>query len=130
MPARAAYLPPLTMHTCLYVRMCGCACVCVCVCHHSLTHWSQVFNNGHTIQVQWLDPVNSSVKIQTTNNTITDVLNVTSNAKIVTVEATPLQFHFHTMSEHAIEGMYVCVCVSTPPHTHTHTHKHRLRSLC
>lgn len=69
----------------------------------------KVYNNGHTIQVQWdAGALVSSVKVQTTGSktaVVTDVLNMTST-KNKTVAATPLQFHFHTDSEHAVDGVY------------------------
>lgn len=73
----------------------------------------QIFNNGHTIQVQWSQgALASNVEVVTTSSggLITDVvggltglLGLTNTKK---ARATPLQFHFHTDSEHLIDGKY------------------------
>jgi hypothetical protein len=132
----------------------------------SLTHaHSQVFNNGHTIQVQWTPgALQSSVRVPAPGNSspacvlcacdnrcfctpssvrcshnyladdyqyvifclnvntvyhptvtacppiagndITDYVNQGSLLNLRTVTAEPLQLHFHTDSEHVVEGVY------------------------
>ena len=63
----------------------------------------QVFNNGHTIQVQWKGKLKSDVKILA-KDTVLDVLNATASDKLKSFPLTPLQFHFHTTSEHTVDG--------------------------
>ncbi|EFJ47771.1 hypothetical protein VOLCADRAFT_61206 [Volvox carteri f. nagariensis] len=71
----------------------------------------EVINTGHTIQVEWLSPYAADVEIvvparQDRNTQITAVLSMNENDQATTVQATPLQFHFHTVSEHLIGGEY------------------------
>jgi len=70
---------------------------------------TQVFNNGHTIQVQWAaSALTSEVLITSRGGKVTDVLGMSAggNDVVKRVRATPLQFHFHTDSEHAVDGAY------------------------
>eukprot|EP00199_Chlamydomonas_sp_CCMP681_P002113 CAMPEP_0119105060 /NCGR_PEP_ID=MMETSP1180-20130426/3108_1 /TAXON_ID=3052 ORGANISM="Chlamydomonas cf sp, Strain CCMP681" /NCGR_SAMPLE_ID=MMETSP1180 /ASSEMBLY_ACC=CAM_ASM_000741 /LENGTH=388 /DNA_ID=CAMNT_0007090001 /DNA_START=133 /DNA_END=1299 /DNA_ORIENTATION=- len=71
----------------------------------------QVFNNGHTIQVQWKGGVLDSTVVIPANvdngSVITDVLSREfARTNPTSVVATPLQFHFHATSEHTVDGVY------------------------
>ncbi|GLC40443.1 hypothetical protein PLESTB_001346600 [Pleodorina starrii] len=71
----------------------------------------EVINNGHTIQVEWLSPFAADVQIavpalQFNTATVTAVLSMDAYDPAVRVRATPLQFHFHATSEHALVGRY------------------------
>ncbi|KAG2494118.1 hypothetical protein HYH03_007756 [Edaphochlamys debaryana] len=69
----------------------------------------EIINNGHVIQVEWLSPFTSSVLITAANTsgaTITSVLDLPADAPSRRVTAEPLQFHFHALSEHTIDGRY------------------------
>ncbi|GLC52738.1 hypothetical protein PLESTB_000662600 [Pleodorina starrii] len=62
---------------------------------------------ANTIQVEWLSPFAADVQIavparQFNTATVTAVLNMTEDEDPVLVNATPLQFHFHATSEHAL----------------------------
>lgn len=66
----------------------------------------QILNNGHTIQVQF----NSArmpqiqVKVPVGATVLTDALKLKPGQDYRIVNATALQFHFHTTSEHYLEG--------------------------
>jgi hypothetical protein len=76
-----------------------------------------VFNNGHTIQVQWAPgTVKSTVMVPAAGKKVTDVLTAgVAPAEFKEVPAEPLQFHFHTDSEHAQRGglRHAFVCCTT-----------------
>lgn len=68
----------------------------------------QVINTGHTIQVEWKDDnwtPNLTVALTNNASILTDSISymeATNDTK--RVKATPLQFHFHTASEHLVHG--------------------------
>ncbi|EFJ47770.1 hypothetical protein VOLCADRAFT_109791 [Volvox carteri f. nagariensis] len=71
----------------------------------------EVINTGHAIQIEWLSPFAADVAIvvparQDSNTRITSVLGMTETDQATTVKATPLQFHFHTVSEHLVGGKH------------------------
>ncbi|EFJ39358.1 hypothetical protein VOLCADRAFT_71391 [Volvox carteri f. nagariensis] len=70
----------------------------------------EVINNGHAIQIEWLSPYAADVEIVVpgvSNATrIAAVLNMKPGDNFTTVKAIPLQFHFHTVSEHLVGGKY------------------------
>ncbi|GAX73416.1 hypothetical protein CEUSTIGMA_g868.t1 [Chlamydomonas eustigma] len=71
-----------------------------------------IINNGHAIQVQW-DLIDSSFRPEILvpfkglpNSTVLDVLSMTAADVVHLAKAVPYQFHFHTSSEHTLEGMF------------------------
>ncbi|KAJ9516610.1 hypothetical protein QJQ45_015218 [Haematococcus lacustris] len=67
----------------------------------------QVFNNGHTVQVQWpARELQSQVLLPHVGGHVVDVTRPFVNASYLPVRAVPLQLHFHTASEHTIGGAY------------------------
>lgn len=77
----------------------------------------EVINNGHTVQVEWVDskftPLVSIVLPDVTQlpssgeSPLVTTLDLTSrNKKTRTVELKPFQFHFHVHSEHALGGRF------------------------
>ncbi|KAG2484860.1 hypothetical protein HYH03_016346 [Edaphochlamys debaryana] len=75
------------------------------------TNWTYptLVSNGSNIEVEWLSPFTSSVLITAANTsgaTITSVLDLPADAPSQRVTAEPLQFHFHALSEHTIDGRY------------------------
>ncbi|KAJ9516327.1 hypothetical protein QJQ45_001058 [Haematococcus lacustris] len=67
----------------------------------------EVFNNGHTVQVQWnTAELRSRILVPNVGGHVVDVARSSVNASYLPVIATPLQLHFHTTSEHTLEGAY------------------------
>ncbi|GFH25088.1 alpha-carbonic anhydrase domain-containing protein [Haematococcus lacustris] len=67
----------------------------------------KVFNNGHTVQVQWnTAELRSRILVPNVGGHVVDVTRSSVNASYLPVIATPLQLHFHTTSEHTLEGAY------------------------
>nr|AVI02149.1 alpha-carbonic anhydrase 3 [Chlamydomonas sp. ICE-L] len=84
----------------------------------------EVINNGHAIQVEWTSNYEGSMDIVADASpaaTITDILSMpdtSEGTKVVT--ARPLQFHFHTGSEHFMDGDALAMemhIVSRVPHS-------------
>lgn len=77
---------------------------------HSNTSNIMVINTGHNIQVEWnVSTYNGHVMIPFRgfkNSTITDVVDYPEAPTPEHARGTPVQFHFHTSSEHSIDGSY------------------------
>ncbi len=79
----------------------------------------QVYNNGNTIQVQWAPGVLRSDVRAWAGSNITDIVAgpVLNARRLRRVALTPLQFHFHSTSEHLVDG---ACCAVLRPNDHAH----------
>mmetsp|Transcript_4526 Transcript_4526/g.13104 ORF Transcript_4526/g.13104 Transcript_4526/m.13104 type:complete len:378 (-) Transcript_4526:447-1580(-) len=70
----------------------------------------EVINTGHNIQVQWGNmPYSGEILIPnrgTADAHVQDVLNYDASEMRTMAKGYPAQFHFHTASEHTMEGHY------------------------